>query len=129
MHATAAQGAGYIPQPPAKPLLSAAFVAPEPESPEMKPARPAAAAVPASLRPGPEPVKRPSLFSRVFGGPAAPPASAPHREPVVAPTARHEPEFQMQPEPAREPARAAVRPAQIDEIGLEIPAFLRRTNS
>jgi hypothetical protein len=34
-----------------------------------------------------------------------------------------------QPEPGREPARAAVRPAQIDEIGLEIPAFLRRTNS
>jgi hypothetical protein len=28
----------------------------------------------------------------------------------------------------REPARAAVRPAQIDEVGLEIPAFLRRNN-
>jgi cell division protein FtsZ len=34
----------------------------------------------------------------------------------------------MTPEPEREPARAAVRPAQIDEIGLEIPAFLRRNN-
>jgi len=131
MHApvqAAAQGAGYIPQPPAKPLLSAAFVAPDPEPVEMKPARPAAAAVPPSLRPVPEPAKRPSLFSRVFGGPAAPPAAGPHREPV-APAGRQEPEFQMQPEPAREPARPAVRPAQIDEIGLEIPAFLRRTNS
>jgi hypothetical protein len=131
-----AQGAGYIPQPPAKPLLSAAYqgvAEAEPHDsrePDMKPARPAAHAVPASLRPGPEPAKRPSLFSRVFGGPAAPSAPGPHREPVVAPVnARQEPEFQPQPEPAREPARAAVRPAQIDEIGLEIPAFLRRTNS
>jgi cell division protein FtsZ len=126
----AAQGAGYIPQPPAKPLISAAYQAPvEPEAatqPDMKPARPAAHAVPPSLRPAPEPAKRPSLFSRVFGGPAAPAAPAPHREPQVA---RQEPEFLTQSEPAREAARVNVRPAQIDEIGLEIPAFLRRTNS
>jgi cell division protein FtsZ len=124
-----AQGAGYIPQPPAKPLISAAYQAPLDavgREPEMKPARPAASAVPASLRPSPEAAKRPSLFSRVFGGPAVPAAPAPHREPQVA---RHEPEFLPQADPAREPARAEVRPAQIDEIGLEIPAFLRRTNS
>jgi len=122
-----AQGAGYIPQPPAKPLLSAAYQAPaEAPEPEMKPARPAAHAVPASLRAAPDTAKRPSLFSRVFGGPAVPPAQGVHREPLVAPVnARQEPEFLTQPEPAR----AAVRPAQIDEIGLEIPAFLRRTNS
>jgi cell division protein FtsZ len=130
------QGAGYIPQPPAKPLLSAAYQGPaeaemhEAREPEMKPARPAAHAVPASLRPAPDTAKRPSLFSRVFGGPAAPPPQGAHREPQVAPVnARQEPEFLAQPEPGREPARAAVRPAQIDEIGLEIPAFLRRTNS
>jgi cell division protein FtsZ len=122
--APSAQGAGYIPQPPAKPLLSAAYQAPdrdESDMPELKPARPAANAVPPSLRPGAEPAKRASLFSRVFGGPVAPQAAGP------AP--RQEPEFQPQPEPIREPARAAVRPSQIDEIGLEIPAFLRRTNS
>jgi cell division protein FtsZ len=124
-------GAGYIPQPPAKPLLSAAYQMPLEHDdmpaalPEMKPARPAANAVPPILRPGAEPQKRASLFSRVFGGPAAPAAPAPHREPVVAPASRQEPEFQAQPEPAR----AAVRQSQIDEIGLEIPAFLRRTNS
>jgi len=136
---TAAQGAGYIPQPPAKPLLSAAYPqtvveAAEQERAELelRQARPAAQALPPQLRAGAEPPKRASLFSRVFG---SAPASAPepaapaqpraqHREPVMAP--RHqEPEFQT-PEP-REPARPAVRPAQIDEIGLEIPAFLRRS--
>jgi cell division protein FtsZ len=127
--APSAHGAGYIPQPPAKPLISAAYQAPldveyqDAREPEIKAARPAAQAVPASLRPTQE-AKRPSLFSRVFGGPG--PAPAAHREPVVTPTSsRQEPEFQAQPEPAR----ANVRPAQIDEIGLEIPAFLRRTNS
>jgi cell division protein FtsZ len=139
---TAAQGAGYIPQPPAKPLLSAAYVPPVAElaEAEMKPARPAAHALPPYLRGGAEPPKRTSLFSRVFGGAPAPAGSAPetaapaaparpqHREPIMSPVARQqEPELQV-PEP-REPARAAVRPAQIDEIGLEIPAFLRRTNS
>jgi cell division protein FtsZ len=132
----AAQGAGYIPQPPAKPLLSAAYQPPAPEipEPEMKPARQASHALPPHLRGGAEPPKRASLFSRVFGGapaPAAPePAPAParpqHREPIMSPAARQqEPELHA-PE-AREPARAAVRPAQIDEIGLEIPAFLRRS--
>jgi hypothetical protein len=31
--------------------------------------------------------------------------------------------------PAEPPARVAVRPTQIDEIGLEIPAFLRRSGN
>jgi cell division protein FtsZ len=123
--APSGQGAGYIPQPPAKPLLSAAYQAPDREDIDMRePARPAVQAVPPSLRPGAEPAKRASLFSRVFGGPVAPPA-APHREPSVSPAPRQEPEFHAPPEPAR----ANVRPSQIDEIGLEIPAFLRRTNS
>jgi len=138
---TVAQGAGYIPQPPEKPLLSAAYppavteaAAMEKVELDLKPARPAAHALPAHLRAA-EPQKRTSIFSRVFGGappapsasaaePAPPQARPAHREPVMTP--RHqEPELHV-PEP-REPARAAVRPAQIDEIGLEIPAFLRRS--
>jgi cell division protein FtsZ len=142
-----ASGAGYIPQPPARPLLSAAFspadtellLEPDMRAPAtpprpitMEPARPAAQAVPASLRT--EPAKRPSLFSRVFhSAPATPPAppAARHQEPVMAPPPpRVEPVAAppAQTEIPREPARAAVRPSQIDEIGLEIPAFLRRTN-
>jgi cell division protein FtsZ len=127
----AGQGAGYIPQPPARPLLSAAYgtgseelALAEPEArpqPNLPPARPAAQAVPAAIRPAPE-AKRPSLFSRVFSGAGAtPPAPQRHQEPVMA-TPRG-----AEPQDAPEPARAAVRPAQIDEIGLEIPAFLRRS--
>jgi len=138
-HNAAAQGAGYIPHPPAKPLLSAAYVPPVAEAaesePELKPARPASHALPPHLRGGAEPPKRASLFSRVFGGAPPPAASAPepappprstHREPVMTPVARSQDPEPRAPEP-REPARAAVRPAQIDEIGLEIPAFLRRS--
>jgi cell division protein FtsZ len=134
------QGAGYIPQPPAKPLLSAAYANPAGMSefdlaaPEAKSVRPA----PPRTEPAAEAPKRASLFSRVFGGaPAEPqpepaPRAATHREPVLNHPIRAEPEFRS-PEPAREvtrePARAAVRPAQVDEIALEIPAFLRRSNS
>jgi cell division protein FtsZ len=133
-------GAGYIPQPPAKPLLSAAYVSQaedfELHEPEAKPAR-NVAATPTAARhePAAEPPKRGNLFSRVFGGaPASPPPQAEprasmHREPVLSPPARQEPEYRAAPEPAREPSRAAVRPAQVDEIALEIPAFLRRSNS
>jgi len=116
--AMSAQGAGYIPQPPEKPLLSAAFAGPprEEAEPELKPAKPAAQALPANLRQGPEPKR--SLFNRVFGsGSSAAPAPQ---------AARTEPELQTQAEYAREPVRAAVRQAQIDEIGLEIPAYMRR---
>jgi len=133
----AAQGAGYIPQPPEKPIISAAYRAPaadtaelERAEPEQKAARPAIHALPPHLRGGVEPPKRASLFSRVFGGapapapaePATPPARAAHREPVMTPAPRQEQNLQ-----AQEPARAAVRQSQVDEIALEIPAFLRRT--
>jgi cell division protein FtsZ len=142
--ATVSHGAGYIPQPPAKPLVSAAYMnhaASEFDlsEPEEKPARQAAI----QRQEPAEAPKRASLFSRVFGGaPASPapaqpsPRAAMHREPVLNTPQRAEPEYRApEPvreatrEPVREPARAAVRPAQIDEIGLEIPAFLRRSNS
>jgi cell division protein FtsZ len=123
---TTAQGAGYIPQPPARPLVSAAYAAAPEElafaeaAPAPPPPRPAAQALPQSLRPAPEPAKRPSLFSRVFSAAAvAPPAPPRHQEPVMAAPRAEEPQ--------PEAVRAAVRPAQIDEIGLEIPAFLRRS--
>jgi cell division protein FtsZ len=149
----AAHGAGYIPQPPATPLLSAAYQAPlsegelalnTPESkPQAKTAHPSGRAMPRPVTPTeapPEAAKRGSLFSRVFGGssPAAPAAgqrTPHHQEPVIS-----QPSFR--PEPAapdlaakdsaprdREPARAAVRATQVDEIGLQIPAFLRRTGN
>jgi cell division protein FtsZ len=144
-HASTGQGAGYIPQPPAKPLLSAAYLGPadnaefnldEPEA-KAAPQR----ATPAAPRPVmPEPArpqetpKRGSLFSRVFGGapspaPASPPRAA-HQEPVIAAqNYRQEPALTDPQDAQREPTRAAVRPAQIDEIGLEIPAFLRRSSN
>ena len=148
MQAASAQGAGYIPQPPAKPLLSAAFqgAAEHAELEMEEPARPgrAAAPTPAPPRPvmpeavrTPEAPKRTSLFSRVFGGAAspnaAPAARAAHQEPVInTANYRQEPtvaDLHAQHEQQREPARAAVRPAQVDEIGLEIPAFLRRSSN
>jgi cell division protein FtsZ len=148
MQAPSAQGAGYIPQPPAKPLLSAAFHGAadhaefDLDEPEIK-AAPRQAATPAAPRPvmqesarSQEAPKRASLFSRVFG--SAPPSNPPpgqraaHQEPMIAtPNYRQEPavsDLHAQQEAPREPARAAVRPAQIDEIGLEIPAFLRRSS-
>jgi cell division protein FtsZ len=148
-------GAGYIPQPPAKPLLSAAYQAEtaelalnEPDPRRAAAAQPTARPAPRPTIPAPEPVraqqeapKRSSLFSRVFGGGSAPaPAAASHRalhqEPMISQSAyRQEPamqdfhgEVEREREPAA-PARAAVRPTQIDEIGLEIPAFLRRSSS
>jgi cell division protein FtsZ len=144
--APAGQGAGYIPQPPAKPLLSAAYLGAadtaefDLDQPEAKTA-PAQRAAPAAPRPVmPEPArpqetpKRGSLFSRVFGGaPASAPASPPraaHQEPVIATqNHRQEPALTDPQDAQREPVRAAVRPAQIDEIGLEIPAFLRRSSN
>jgi cell division protein FtsZ len=146
--APSGQGAGYIPQPPAKPLLSAAYLGAadhaefDLDEPEAKaaPQRATPAAprpvMPEPARP-PESPKRASLFSRVFGGaPASAPANPPraaHQEPVInAPNYRQEPALtdpQAPQDAQREAARAAVRPAQIDEIGLEIPAFLRRSSN
>ena len=136
---------GYVPEPPAMPLVSKAFVdrgheillgvsenspaeitgeaayaapAPQPAPrPMPRPAQPTHAVAPAPVR-VPEPPKSTSIFKSVFGfgGGAKNPAPAhpPHRqEPAI--------QQEMQAEP-----RPAVRPAQIDEVGLEIPAFLRR---
>jgi cell division protein FtsZ len=136
-------GSGYVPEPPAAPLVSRAYaprgpedlgfsepVAPPPLPPQAPPrmAPPARAAAPAPEPPRHELSRATSIFKSVFGfGSAA--KQPPQPQPV-----RHEPAIHADPhEPPvdqyREPVRAAVRPAQIDEIGLEIPAFLRRNNS
>ncbi len=117
------RGAGFIPEPPATPLISKAFVnrAPdeitraEPPAPAPQPAAPAPTVRAAAPAPAPEP-SRGSLFKSVFGfGGAAKPAAP-------LPTARVEPAMHAEP-PLPRPAS---RPAQIDEVGLEVPAFLRR---
>jgi cell division protein FtsZ len=131
-------------------LLSAAFQGAEHAELELQevlppgraaaPTQAARPAMPEAVRPDaarPEAPKRTSLFSRVFGGApspnAAPAGRAAHQEPVInAANYRQEPavaDLHAQHEPQREPARAAVRPAQVDEIGLEIPAFLRRSSN
>jgi cell division protein FtsZ len=126
---------GYVPEPPAAPLLSKAYAGRGAEELEFgesaAPMAPPASRVPPQVRSvAPESQRQPepratSLFKSVFGfggGAKAAPAPQPHRQepPMHA-------DMYAQPE-VREPARAAVRPAQIDEIGLEIPAFLRRNN-
>ncbi|MDE8348758.1 MAG: cell division protein FtsZ [Acidocella sp.] len=139
------QGAGYIPQAPTKPLISTAYQSAEParfeleEPVEKRPSRPPTPPPAATIRyesvrpPVPEPQKRPSLFSRVFGGAAEEPAppvqprATSHREPVISPVApRSESDFEA---PIPVFGRAPVRSGQIDEVELEIPAFLRRSNS
>ncbi len=127
----ASRPAGYVPEPPVTPLLSKAFaerpaetpVAPAPMAeaappPPPLPQRPSpamAAPMPAPAR-APEP--KPSIFKSVFGFGGRPAAPPPH------PHARQEPA--MRHDAPQEAPRAAVRPAQLDEVGLEIPAFLRR---
>jgi cell division protein FtsZ len=130
--APASRQAGYVPEPPSAPLVSKAYSgrgaeelelgepAAPPPAPRMAP--PVRAAAPEPQR-APEPVKSTSIFKSVFGfggGAKQAPAPQPHRQEPAMHVDTHE--------PPREPARAAVRPAQIDEIGLEIPAFLRRNN-
>jgi cell division protein FtsZ len=114
-------------------LLSASYQAPLNDPAEFEltePARPAPRAPTPAPRPV-EPQKRPSLFSRVFGGapsqaaPAPQPTASHHREPYVSPVPqRQEPEFNHA---GQEPPRAAVRTGQIEDIALDIPAFLRRS--
>ncbi len=147
---------GYVPEPPVAPLVSKAYVdrgheialgetpaaplaqsqpqhpqAPQAQAPQPPPAPrmapPVRAAYPATPVAPPAPVRAPeapkasSIFKSVFGfggGRQAAPPPAPHRqEPAMHAEPQHE-----------EPARPAVRPAQIDEVGLEIPAFLRRNS-
>jgi cell division protein FtsZ len=172
--ASSSRQAGYVPEPPATPLISKAFVdrgheialgtteapaapaapatpavpaavaatadlmsqltqpaptasatqaAPAPASrPMPRPSQPAHAVAPTPVR-VPETPKAGSIFKSVFGfGGAAKPAAPAHT------THRQEPAIQAEPHvaAAAEAPRPAVRPAQIDEVGLEIPAFLRR---
>jgi cell division protein FtsZ len=145
--------AGYVPEPPTTPLVSKAYVdrgheialgvsetsaASAPVASVAEVMAQVAQAAPAPLQPAPRPMPRPSMpahavapapvrvpeqpknssiFKSVFGfgsgAKAVAPSHVPHRQ---------EPAIQ---EPQNE-ARPAVRPAQIDEVGLEIPAFLRR---
>ncbi len=129
---TTGRQAGYVPEPPATPLLSKAFrAAPAPAADEFafdEPAAPpppaystparmaplARAAVPEPVRPAPEPARRgASIFKTMFGigNQAPPPAPAPVRqEPAVEQRA----------------AARAVLPTQIDETDLDVPTFMRR---
>jgi cell division protein FtsZ len=127
--AGATRPAGYVPEPPAAPLISKAFTAPRHE--ELNLGEPATAQAPthstqpprmttAVRAPTPEPTRTPeppkptSIFKSVFGFGAH--KAPPRQEPAIEPA------------PAEPAARAAVRPAQIDEAGIEIPAFLRRNS-
>jgi cell division protein FtsZ len=138
-------GAGYIPQPPVRPLLSAAYLAPAGDTDELLLDQPVAPAPRPVAQPTPvraatpeparaEPPKRNSLFKSMFGFGGSTPATPPsalartHQEPVIRqPGVRPQPAMAEAPMPEPEPARANVRQAQVDEIGLEIPAFLRRS--
>ncbi len=159
--APAARQAGYVPEPPATPLVSKAYVdrgheialgaqeiaapahaaqppaaaatagmvaqmaqlapvavPPQPaQRPSMRPAAPAHTMAPAPVRVPETPKSGGSIFKSVFGFGGAKQVAPAH------PPQRQEPA--IQPEPYSE-VRPAVRPAQIDEVGLEIPAFLRR---
>jgi cell division protein FtsZ len=154
-HAPVSRGAGYVPEPPTAPLLSKAYtgrnedmdfgeqaptasqhmspqhMAPQQMAPQQQALQPAprmAPAMRAAVAPepqrAPEPPRSTSIFKSVFGfgGQKAAPPAQPHRQEPAMHAEQH-----GYAEP-REPARAVVRPAQIDEVGLEIPAFLRRNN-
>ncbi len=124
---------GYVPEPPAAPLLSRAYgardelalgePAPLAQAPQMAPQTALRVAAPEPQR-APEPPRGTSIFKSVFGfgGPKPAPAPQPYRQEPPMHVQPHAP----QPPMPEQPTRAAVRPAQIDEVGLEIPAFLRR---
>ena len=107
-----------VPAEPPRPRPLPVQMAPQPAAP-----RPAGASrglfAEASSAPPPPAAPRNSLFGIVTGAirgkPAAPPA---------AEAARAEPALPSQMEPA-----PSVRPAQTEEMGLDIPAFLRRQSS
>jgi cell division protein FtsZ len=111
-------------RPPAQRLSVAPVQAPQPSS------RPAprsglftepSAAPPAPALPTPAAAPRNSLFGIVTG--AIRGAVRP------APAQSHEPHRSEPPAVPSEPASVSVRPAASDEMGLEIPAFLRRQSS
>ena len=126
--------AGYVPEPPSSPLVSKAFaergydaplsVAETSTSVVEAPAapRPAALIHPVAVASSPmrasEPPKTGNIFKSVFGFGA-------HKSVAPAPQ-QHRQEPAMHADEAQDAPRAAVRQAQVDEVGLEIPAFLRR---
>ncbi|MDE1905269.1 MAG: cell division protein FtsZ [Rhodospirillales bacterium] len=139
-HQAAATGsarpAGYVPEPPSTPLISKAFVERGHEATPFVVDHAGLADAPATLRPvasirtvamapsatpvrAPEPQKTGSIFKSVFGfGGHKSPTPTPQQQP------RHEPAMRV--DEASDAPRAAVRQTQVDEVGLEIPAFLRR---
>jgi cell division protein FtsZ len=147
---------GYVPEPPATPLVSKAFVdrgheislgsapqeAPAPVAPAAAVAATAdlvAQLAPATPAPAPRPMPPRQPAHSVAPTPVRVPETPKTGSSIfksvfgfggankqAAPAAQHHRQ-----EPAIQPepqpeARPAVRPAQIDEVGLEIPAFLRR---
>ena len=141
MQAPTMRGSGYIPEPPA-PLVSRTYTQRAPEDlgfsepvaaplPQQAPPRmtpPARAAAPAPEAPRHEFSRATSIFKSVFGF-GSTPKPQPQPQPVRHEPAIHAEQHEQHVDQYREPVRAAVRPAQIDEIGLEIPAFLRRNNN
>jgi cell division protein FtsZ len=83
---------------------------------------PQAVSAPAPTRPAAEP-SRPSLFSTVTGAFRRRPATSTTAEPAPV---RAQPVVQ---EPRTEPPRASIRQTAGDEVGIDIPAFLRRQSS
>jgi hypothetical protein len=96
------------------------------------------------LRPaarGPEPRAEQRAATKLNAAPEAPPSTQPRKSlfSIVTGAIRGNPEHEMQPAPvarvepiasdyASEPPRAASRHSGTDDIGIEIPAFLRRQN-
>ncbi|MDE2319320.1 MAG: cell division protein FtsZ [Rhodospirillales bacterium] len=131
-----ARPAGYVPEPPSAPLISKAFADRGHDSAAFVADSSGAAEAPAALRPvasmrtaavappsvparAAELPKTGNIFKSVFGfGAHKAPAQAAQQQP------RHEPAVRV--DEASDMPRAAVRQAQVDEVGLEIPAFLRR---
>jgi cell division protein FtsZ len=110
------------------PAASATQAAPVPAAaprPAARPSQPAHAVAPTPVRVPETPKSGGSIFKSVFGfGGAAKQAAPAHPQQRQEPAIHAEPQ-ESRPEPRQE-SRPAVRPAQIDEVGLEIPAFLRR---
>ena len=130
--ASAARPAGYVPEPPvARNVAAEPVAAPVEQTPIMEvpmTPRPVAAApmaparAPAPPPRAPEPQKPASIFKSVFGfGASRATAPAPAPQP-----SRQEPA--MNGHEAHEAPRQQPRSPQVDEVGLDIPAFLRRNN-
>lgn len=129
--ASAARPAGYVPEPPVtRPVAAEPVVAPVEQTPIMEvpmTPRPVAATpmtharAPAPPARAPEPQKPASIFKSVFGFGASRAAPAVAPQPV-----RQEPAIQGH--EGQDVPRQQPRSPQVDEVGLDIPAFLRRNN-